>query len=245
MTSWMWLVLILGVFCLILLVFLFYQRRELRFHKLQQEELDEYAIEVETVYRQMRGIRHDYRNHLQVIGAFVKAEEEEELLAYIQQLNNELNQVDAIIQTGNTMIDALVNTKLARAEEAGVELYATAIAPSKLAVDNMDLAIILGNLLNNAIEATGSAAADRSGSAEKERFIRLYLAPMQDNLYISVTNTMAVNPKAQFLSLKAPNREGYGIRRIDQAVAKYDGIVNRQWEDGVFATEITIPLQSN
>ena len=65
---------------------------------------------------------------------------------------------------------------------------------------------------------------------------------MQDNLYISVTNTMQKNPQPQFLSLKGPNRQGYGIQRINQAVEKYQGIVNRQWEDGIFATEITIPL---
>ena len=53
---------------------------------------------------------------------------------------------------------------------------------------------------------------------------------------------MQKNPLPQFLSLKAPNRQGYGIQRIDQAVNKYQGLVNRQWEDGVFATEITIPL---
>ena len=135
------------------------------------------------------------------------------------------------------MIDALVNTKLTVAQEQGVVLYATAIAPEKLSIANIDLAIILGNLLNNAIDAT-----TKDKRASTEQFIRLYIAPMQDNLYISVTNTMQKNPQPQFLSLKAPNRQGYGIQRIDQAVNKYQGLVNRQWEDGVFATEITIPL---
>ena len=53
-------------------------------------------------------------NHLQAMAAFVEKRDLEELNTYIQQLTNEMNQVDMIIQTGNTMIDALVNTKLAR-----------------------------------------------------------------------------------------------------------------------------------
>ncbi len=236
MINWFWVSLALIMFILFLTLVILRQKKELSFFQHQQEELDQYAVEVEAVYRQMRGIRHDYRNHLQGMSAFVETGQLDELRTYIQQLNNELNQVDTIIRTGNTMIDALVNTKLTIAQERGVELHATAIAPEKLPIENVDLAIILGNLLNNAIEATTKA------DKQKEQFIRLYLAPMKDNLYISVTNTMEKNPQPQFLSLKAPNRQGYGITRIDQAVEKYEGLVNRQWEDGVFATEITIPL---
>lgn len=234
-----WLLFSIGLFILllILMVINIYQRKEIRFYQLQEEELDQYATEVETIYRQFRGIKHDYRNHLQGMSAFIEMNQLEELQEYIHQLNNELNQVDSIIRTGNTMIDALVNTKLTIAHEKGVELDATAIAPEKLSIENVDLAIILGNLLNNAIEATTLPS-----ESDDIDFIRLYIAPMKDNLYISVTNTMKKNPQPQFLSLKAPNRQGYGIHRIDQAVAKYEGLVNRQWEDGVFATEITIPL---
>ena len=222
--NWFWLAIGLGILALVLAIYVVYQRKEIAFYKLQQNELDQYATEVESVYRQLRGIKHDYRNHLQGMSAFVETDQLDELQSYIQQLTNELNQVDTIIRTGNTMIDALVNTKLTIAQEHGFELNATAIAPEKLSIENV-------------IEATTQA-----GELKAKQFIRLYIAPMQDNLYISVTNTMKRNPQPRFLSLKAPNRQGYGINRIDQAVEKYHGLVNRQWEDGVFATEITIPL---
>ena len=167
----------LSVLSIGLLAVVLFQKKELNFYKLQEKELDQYAVEVEMVYRQLRGIKHDYRNHLQGMSAFVETDQLGELQLYIQQLNNELNQVDSIIRTGNTMIDALVNTKLTVAQEQGVVLYATAIAPEKLSIANIDLAIILGNLLNNAIDATG-----KDKQAPTEQFIRLYIAPMQDNL---------------------------------------------------------------
>lgn len=238
MTNTQWLIIILGCVISVSLLVIVFQRIEINFHKLQQKELDDYATEVEAVYRQLRGIRHDYRNHLQVMEAFTETKQITELREYIRQLNNELNQVDTIIRTGNTMIDALVNTKLTRAQEAGVSLDATAIAPQELAIEAVDLAIIIGNLLNNAVEATTQQLSAK-GTAH---FIRLYIAPMKSNLYISVTNTMIKNPQIRFMSLKAVNRQGYGLKRIDQTVEKNKGHVNRQWEDGVFVTEITLPL---
>lgn len=212
--------------------------QDIQFYQLQEKELDEYAREVETIYRQMSGIRHDYRNHLQVMNAYLLQKEYEVLEKYLEELTYEMNQVDAIIRTGNTLIDALVNTKLTRAKQANVQIDATAIAPKEIGIPATDLATILGNLLNNALEAT-YLMRDSSHPS----FIRVYIAPMKNNLYISVQNSMLYQPNKFFLSIKSPNRIGYGLRRIDQAVAKHEGIVNRQWEEGVFATEVTLPMK--
>ncbi|GAB2324084.1 GHKL domain-containing protein [Alkalibacterium sp. m-11] len=239
MTNGVWLM-IVGSILIICAVVIYRMKTALDFYRVQEQELDQYAVEVETIYNQMRGIRHDYRNHLQVMNTLMRDRRFDDLDAYIKQLNNELNQVDTIIQTGNTMIDAIVNTKLTAAKNQGVELDATAIAPKELVIEHVDLAVILGNLLNNAIEAT-----TKSGPANEDTFIRLYIAPMKHTLYISVTNTMTENPKPAFLSLKGVNRRGYGLLRIDQAVNKYQGIVNRKWEEGVFATEVTLPLNNH
>lgn len=237
MNDWVWLFILLVLVIVFIVVFI-RLKQQISFYEIQEQELDQYAVEVETIYSQMRGIRHDYRNHLQVMQTLMIENKNEELDTYIKQLTNELNQVDTIIQTGNTMIDAIVNTKLTAAKQAGIDLYATAIAPKELSIEHVDLAIILGNLLNNAIEAT-------TKEQSPEDFIRLYIAPMKNTLYISVTNTMTENPKPSFLSLKRMNKRGYGLSRIDQAVERNQGIVNRKWEDGIFATEVTLPLDNH
>lgn len=239
MTDWAWIGILTSLGLLFLIVY-YKQKKAINFYQIQEQELDQYAVEVESIYSQMRGIRHDYRNHLQVMNTLINDRRIEELDAYIKQLSNELNQVDTIIRTGNTMIDAIVNTKLTAAKKNGIELFATAIAPEKIAIEHVDLAIILGNLLNNAIEATV-----KEPDKQEDRFIRVYIAPIKETLYISVTNTMSENPKPSFSSLKRVNRRGYGLSRINQAVEKYEGIVNRKWEDGVFATEVTLPLKNH
>lgn len=234
MNEWI-IVMVVGI--TVAMVSYYIKQNQRRLNQIQEQELDRYASEVEGIYRQLKGIRHDYRNHLQVMEAHLKVGEHEQLLQYIQELTNELNQVDTIIRTGNIVIDAIVNTKLTLAKEKDVEVHATAIAPSELPMDTVDLTIVLGNLLSNAVEATTHIKAQGI-----PQFIRLYIAPVRDNLYISITNTCAVNPNPRLLSIKRVNRQGYGIRRIDQVVNKYKGIVNRKWEDGVFATEVTISL---
>lgn len=220
---------VIGVICGVI----WYGRRQHQYYKIQEQEITQYALEVEQIYQQMQAIRHDYLNHLQVMQAYLDQARDDDLANYIASLVNEMNQVDTIVRSGNTLIDALVNTKLSIARKKGATIDATVIAPKSLPVEPMDVSIILGNLLTNAVEA-----AERS----ENPFIRLYIAPIRGNFYISVTNAMADAPRQNFLSLKGVNRQGYGITRIDQTVSKYDGIVNRQWEEGVFATEITLPL---
>ncbi len=65
----------LSVLSIGLLAVVLFQKKELNFYKLQEKELDQYAAEVETVYRQLRGIKHDYRNHLQGMSAFVETDQ--------------------------------------------------------------------------------------------------------------------------------------------------------------------------
>src|SRR5699024_12604439 len=125
--NWPWLLAGLGLIILILIAYIIYQRKEISFYKLQEEELDQYATEVETVYRQLRGIKHDYRNHLQGMSVFVETDQLDELENYIHQLNNELNKMDRIILIGNLMIDELLIRKLKMSQEHVVELIVTSI----------------------------------------------------------------------------------------------------------------------
>lgn len=233
--SLVWVVIILSTALLVSITFNIKKYWDEKNEDNRENELIQYTLEVETIYNKMRGIRHDYRNNLQVMQAFLETGELDSLEKYLDELVNEMNQVDTIIRTGNVLIDSLVNTKMSIAKNNGVNVDATAFASKELTIDATDIATILGNLLNNAIEAT-------MHSKDQDKFIRIYIAPMKDMLYINVTNSMDKSPKINFTSIKAPNRMGFGLRRIDATVKKYNGFLNRQWEEGVFSTEVTLPL---
>lgn len=194
--------------------------------------IDRHVAEVESMYRQMRGIRHDYKHQLQILKTHLQWGRIDELSEYLDQMEHELNAVDTIVQTGNVAIDATINSKLTLAQAKGIALDAKAIVPENIPFSSLDMGILLGNLLSNAYEAAGKS---------QEPFIRLYIAPIKGNLYINCTNS-TLGKVDHFLTTKLGLDHGFGIARIDQIVQKYGGWVSRTSESGVFSSEITLPL---
>ena len=81
---------------------------------------------------------------------------------------------------------------------------------------------------------------------DSTRFVRIFVGILKEQLYISVYNSMNGKPKKgkknQYLSTKGGDNHGFGLSRIDYIVEKNNGFINRQHEDGVFATEILLPM---
>lgn len=195
-------------------------------------ELDQHILEVETIYAQMRGIRHDYRNQLQILKTHLYLNQIEDLKDYLNQMEHELNQVDTIVLSGNVAIDAVINSKLTLAKNQGINLSAKAIVPSEIPFSQLDMGILIGNLLSNAYEAALKST---------NPFIRLYLAPIKGNLYLICTNSMK-GKLSSYATTKSSLEHGFGLSRIDQIVDKYGGMISRSFEEGVFSTEINLPL---
>ncbi len=209
-----------------------------RLTRFQNELVNRHYDEVEIMYRKMRGWRHDYHNHIQVLKAYMSLEQYEEAEDYLGKLEEDLTTVDTVLKTGNVMVDAILNSKLTLIAEKEIAVDATAIVPEDIDISGVDLSVLIGNLLDNAIEACMQIPQ------KEERFIRIYIDIIKKQLYISVANSMAGNVKRRgnyFLSDKEGNH-GFGLMRIDSIVSKYKGYMNRQTEIGVFATEVMLPL---
>jgi len=205
--------------------------------RFQNELVNRHYDEVENMYRKMRGWRHDYHNHIQTLKAYMSMVQYEEASRYLDRLEEDLTTVDTVLRTGNVMVDAILNSKLSLIQEKKIQVDATAMVPGELPISDIDLAVLIGNLMDNALEACEQAP-------EKERFIRVYIDVIKQQLYISVTNAMLGMAKRKgehFLSNKQGNH-GFGLLRIDDIVAKHGGYINRQTENGVFATEVMLPL---
>jgi sensor histidine kinase regulating citrate/malate metabolism len=195
--------------------------------------------EVENIYKQMRGWRHDYHNHIQAMKAYIAGNQIDILDDYLSMLNRDLTSVDTVIKTGNVMVDAILNSKTTIAKSRNISVNAKAVVPKNLSVQDVDLCVILGNLLDNAIESCEKIIN------EHERFIRIYIGIHKELLYISVTNSAGGELKKtgrNYLSTKASASHGFGLVRIDKIIEKYNGFIDRQNEEGVFATEAMLPL---
>lgn len=223
----------------ILLWFLFisrYMNRHIK--RFEQDLLERHYEEVDTMYRQMRGWRHDYHNHIQALKVCLDQEEYPQISDYLDQVDTSLNNVDQVVKTGNLMVDAILNSKIALITQRNIDLSVTVTVPSTMDIKAIDLCVLLGNLLDNAMEACVQIPN------EKERFIRIYIDVLKGQLYLCITNSMNGKGKRKGMSFPSTKSgaHGFGLERIDRIVSKYEGYLNRQTENGVFATEITLPL---
>lgn len=205
----------------------------------QRELIDVHYQEVDTMYRQIRGWRHDYRNHIQAMKALAASGDLDGIKSYLEQLDTDLQTVDTVIKSGNPMADAIINSKISLAKSRQIPVKIGAHIPVKLKTSELDLCCILGNLFDNAIEASLQLP-------EEQRMIRVYMDMKNTQLYISFTNFTAGKKLSKlgrrFRSTKGEGH-GLGLVRIDNIVERLDGYLSRNSEDGAFTTEILLPQQ--
>ena len=203
-------------------------------NKLMKQQMDE----IENIYMTMRGWRHDYHNHLQSLKGYLSLNKVNQMKNYLNELETDLDSIDTLYHSGNLQLDSILNAKLAIAGKGHIRIHCDASIPPQLHVSDLDLCVILGNLLDNAIESC------RKIENPDERFIRVYIGILKKQLYISITNATSETVKQRtdhYFTTKRGDH-GHGLKRVDQVVKKYDGYLNRQNEPGVFATEIVLPL---
>ena len=216
---------------------LFNKRIERQIASYQQELIETHYREVDNMYRQIRGWRHDYRNHIQTMKAYAAQGDWQAICHYLDLLDQDLTTVDTVIKTGNPMTDAILNSKISLAKSKGIEVVADAHIPVKLRSSEIDLCCIIGNLFDNAIEASMKLP-------EEKRCIRVYMDMKNTQLYISFTNFTAGKKLSKegtlFPSTKGAGH-GFGLVRIDAIVERLEGYISRNSEDGAFTTEILLP----
>lgn len=220
----------------ILIVKVFMPRHMIRLLERYQNALVERQFEeIRNTYREMRGWRHDYKNHMQVLKVYVEQRQWQECLDYILQMDQDLSNVDHVIKTGNVMADAIVNSKVSLAETKNISMNVTAKIPEDMPVSDVEFCILFGNLMDNAIEACEQIVSG------EDRFIRVYIGMFKKQFYISVTN--ATNRKSRVRKYDSMKGKGHGLGlyRIDKIIKERNGYVNRKDEPGVFATEIMLP----
>lgn len=214
-----------------------FQRNRKKIAAYQNALMQQHYAEVENMYRKMRGWRHDYHNHMQVLFTYLENGEFDKAKVFLSEINDTLVKVDTVLKTGNTMLDAILNSKISLMHSKGIRVDATARVPKDLGVADVDLCVIVGNLLDNAMEACEALA-------ESERFARIYICVKGAQLYMCFTNAAGKKQRKfgdVFLSTKGADR-GLGLSRVDSLVRSYGGFVTRASEDGGFTTEVLLPL---
>ena len=201
----------------------------------QTEQSEKHLNEVRSIHKEMRGYKHDFHHHLQTLKGQLEAGEVDRALAYIEQLDNQLMNVDTLLKTGNVSLDAILSAKIAQAKAENIAVTVKANVPDALTISDLELSIIIGNLLDNAIEACRTVTG--------ERFIRIFISMKGTMLYFSMLNAAGAKKKKTG-SLFATHKDGvhgFGLRRAEAILEEHGGWVKYNSEDGTFTSEFLVP----
>ena len=173
---------------------------------------------------QMRDVRHSMRNHFISILAYAEKGECEEIIRFVNDVieDGKLKLFETA-NTGNIVTDSLVGYWKRTAENKGIEFQAKLSIPMDIPFKGADISLILGNLLENAVEG--------AAKAEEKRYIRLKIKYDKKNLLIMVENSYKgdlIKGKGEELrTTKADTaNHGIGLASVRRTVGKYHGIVS-------------------
>jgi len=211
------------------------KRTYLKLIEYQTAQSEQHLSEVRSIHKEMRGYKHDFHHHLQTLKGQLEAGEVTRALAYIEQLDDQLMNVDTLLKTGNVSLDAILSAKIAQAKEAGIAVTVKANVPDKLLITDLELSIVIGNLLDNAIEACKTV--------QTERFMRIFIGMKGKMLYFSMLNSAGAKKKklGTLFSSEKKGVHGFGLRRAEAILKERGGWCKYNSEDGAFTSEFLVP----
>jgi signal transduction histidine kinase len=181
---------------------------------------------------------HDFKNHLNCIYNLYKYEKKNDLGNYIENLIS-ITDPEKVIDTGNPVIDAVLSEKLDMADKMGIKFRHELNLPSNVEIEYTDLCIVLGNSLDNAIEA-----CKRINDNMLNKEIRLSMNHRDSYMIIVITNTCDQLPikgeKFYRSSKSSPELHGIGLQSIERTVKKYNGNMVVKCERNIFELEIVM-----
>lgn len=207
----------------------------LRLVEYQTEQAEKHLNEVRSIHQEMRGYKHDFHHHLQTLKGQLESGETERALAYIERLDTQLLNVDTLLKTGNISLDAILSAKIAQAKAENIAVTVKANVPDLLTISDLELSIIVGNLLDNAIESCCTVPGDR--------FIRIYMSMKRNMLYFSMLNAAGAKKKktGSLFTTNKDRAHGFGLRRAEAILEEHGGWVKYNSEDGAFTSEFLVP----
>ncbi|MDE5698685.1 MAG: ATP-binding protein [Lachnospiraceae bacterium] len=212
----------------------------------QISSLQEHMEEMERIYSGIRGMKHDMKNTLAVIQR-LSAEGDEgsgELQAYLSEMNRSLENLEVRFKTGNTVVDTLLNMKYHEAvrDVPGLKMDADKLMlPQGLEIHSYDIGVILGNAVDNAIEACRKLKAKE---LEADAFIRLCSLQKGNLLILKVENSfdgrLVRRRQEEFpITDKADKKShGIGLANIKSTAEKYQGTMDFKVNGRVFILSV-------
>lgn len=187
----------------------------------------------------LRVLRHEVKNQYAYIKLLLERQDYKRAEEFFGEMSMRANPTFLHVNSGNRLVDDIVNLELSRATAAGVDVDSRIAVPPELPYEEIDLASLLMNLLDNAMEACGSVPAG-------QKCVRLGILADQGSLIVSVSNPAAKAPVQEGGRLRTTKGDaslhGYGTGIVRKIAEKYDGVADFTFADGVFTAKVMLAL---
>ncbi|MDE7362378.1 MAG: GHKL domain-containing protein [Oscillospiraceae bacterium] len=243
LTTW----LIFSVIILFAILF-FYLNRQYEIEKtIAQLEKDRNAL-LERDYQTLRDtyaanakLFHDFHNHIDILHRYLSKGGTAEAISYLEDLQSPMQAITQTVWVGDEAVDYLINSKIAFAASRQVRVSTNIEFPRHTNIHSVDLVAILGNLLDNALDATENAE-------ESLRFINLTIRRINDMLIIKVENGCSVAPTVADGDLQTSKTDkalhGWGLKSVRTAAEHYDGTVETEYSNHTFRAVVTLSFEA-
>ena len=196
-----------------------------------QQQNNAYLKQLEIINQSKENIkafRHDVKNHALTLKYYIDNYDRDGATGYLDNILDFINYSKEHAKSGNFEIDSLINYKMDLAEKSNIKAEVYLAIPHKLNINPFDLSIVIGNLLDNAIEAALKA---------ENKFINISIELDRNVLYISISNSYDGNLKltnSKLETTKDNDNHGIGISSVQKSIEKYNGTMNIHYDGQVF-----------
>lgn len=219
----------------------FYQERNQFVERQRREEFEQKAYENMKEHMEVMNVwKHDYKNQIETIQSLLLRKSYSEAIDYIKKISRDMETELPRVNTGNSTLDAVISSKMLLAEGSGIKFQYQVFNVDQLQLKLTDLASVIGNLLDNAIEA------NQRMEASEKTFIFLQITPCEEMMCIRVRNScdgIYKVEKGKLQSRKQGERHGLGIARIMKIVSQEGGFCNYYTRRDCFEFVIMMPAR--
>jgi signal transduction histidine kinase len=202
------------------------------------ESQQQYYNLVYEKQQEIRSIRHEIKNHLACINSLYKSNKLQEMELYIHQLIETADLSEDLFDTGNDIVNAILNDAQSRYKKDRIIIRLEGGFPSVLSIAAHDLCVIFANVVTNAIEAI----LRMEKYLESVHYIDIRISSYKDDLFIDISNPIDKQVEMHngnlITSKKDKNLHGFGTKNVRQRAEKYQGSVNYHIENNKFLVEI-------